>query len=306
MGGTLQRQHTIAEKVSCTGIGLHSGVPVQITLLPARADTGIVIVRSHPDGVVEIPARAAAVASTRFATTIGYNGHTVSTVEHLLAALYGLGVDNARIVVEGPELPVMDGSAASFVYLIRSAGIFVQREPSNVLRFRKPVEVRDGDRWIRVEPDRGFRVSYAIDFEHPAVRRQEFCVERWDPVEFEREIAGARTFGFLSDVFTLWDAGLAKGGSLDNTVVLDDQRVINSNGLRWPDEFVRHKVLDLYGDLALLGAPIRGHIRAERGGHSMHLKLVSAILANPDAWRLQGGDRVGEAAVELRRCAMPA
>jgi UDP-3-O-[3-hydroxymyristoyl] N-acetylglucosamine deacetylase len=302
----LQRQQTIAEKVSCTGIGLHSGVPVQITLLPARAGTGIVIVRNHPGGVVEIPARAGAVASTRLATTLGHNGDTVSTVEHLLAALYGLGVDNARIVVEGPELPVMDGSAASFVYLIRSAGIFVQRERCNVLRFRKPVEVRDGERWIRVEPARAFRVSYAIDFEHPAVRRQEFCVERWDPLEFEREIAGARTFGFLSDVRTLWDAGLAKGGSLDNTVVLDNERVINSDGLRWPDEFVRHKVLDLYGDLALLGAPIRGHIRAERGGHSMHLKLVSAILANPEAWRLEGGDRVGEAAVELRRLATPA
>jgi UDP-3-O-[3-hydroxymyristoyl] N-acetylglucosamine deacetylase len=200
----------------------------------------------------------------------------------------------------------MDGSAASFVYLIRSAGIFVQRERTNVLRFRKPVEVRDGDRWIRVEPARGFRVSYAIDFEHPAVGRQEFCVQRWDPAEFEREIAGARTFGFLSEVRALWDAGLAKGGSLDNTVVLDDERVINGGGLRWPDEFVRHKVLDLYGDLALLGAPIRGHIRAERGGHSMHLKLVSAILANPDAWRLQGGDRVGEAAVELLRFATSA
>ena len=306
MGGALQRQQTIAEKVSCTGIGLHSGVPVQITLLPARAGSGIVIVRNHPGGVVEIPARAGAVASTRLATTLGHNGDTVSTVEHLLAALYGLGIDNARIVVEGPELPVMDASAASFVYLIRSAGIYVQLEPSNVLRFRKPIEVRDGERWIRVEPARAFRVSYAIDFEHPAIRRQEFCVESWDPEAFEREIAGARTFGFLSDVRTLWDAGLAKGGSLDNTVVLDDERVINSDGLRWPDEFVRHKVLDLYGDLALLGAPIRGHIRAERGGHSLHLELVSAILDNPEAWRLEGGDRVGEAAVELRRLATPA
>jgi UDP-3-O-[3-hydroxymyristoyl] N-acetylglucosamine deacetylase len=301
----LQKQQTIAEKVSCTGIGLHSGAPVQITLLPARVDTGIVIVRNHPSGLVEIPARAAAVASTRLATTLRHNGATVATVEHLLAALYGLGVDNARIVVEGPELPVMDGSAASFVYLIRSAGIFVQREQSHVLRFRKPVEVRDGNRWIRVEPARGFRVSYAIDFDHPAVRRQEFRVDRWDPLEFEREIASARTFGFLSDVRALWDAGLAKGGSLENTVVLDDRRVINPNGLRWPDEFVRHKVLDLYGDLALLGAPMRGHIRAERGGHSMHLKLVSAILASPDAWRLQGGDRVDEAAVKLRRSATP-
>jgi UDP-3-O-[3-hydroxymyristoyl] N-acetylglucosamine deacetylase len=279
---------------------------VQITLLPARAGTGIVIVRNHPGGVVEIPARAGAVASTRLATTLGHNGDTVSTVEHLLAALYGLGIDNARIVVEGPEIPVMDGSAASFVYLIRSAGIFVQREPSNVLRFRKPVEVRDGERWIRVEPARAFRVSYAIDFEHPAVRRQEFCVERWDPVEFEREIAGARTFGFLSDVRALWDAGLAKGGSLDNTVVLDDERVINSDGLRWPDEFVRHKVLDLFGDLALVGMPIQGHVRVERGGHSLHQKLVAAILANSHAWEVVEADKRGARGIRLFQAAAAA
>jgi UDP-3-O-[3-hydroxymyristoyl] N-acetylglucosamine deacetylase len=302
----VQRQQTIAEKVSCTGIGLHSGAPVQLTLLPARAGTGIVIVRSDRGRSVEIPARIGAVASTRFATTLGRDGDTVATVEHLLAALYGLGIDNARIIVEGPELPVMDGSAASFVYLIRSAGIFVQRERRSVLRFRKPVEFRDGERWIRVEPARDFRVSYAIDFEHPAIGRQELVVEGRDPTVFEREIAGARTFGFLSDVRALWDAGLAKGGSLENTVVLDASRPVNRDGLRWPDEFVRHKVLDLYGDLALLGMPVQGHVRVERGGHFMHLELVSGILASPDAWRVHGGERVADAALERRRLAASA
>jgi UDP-3-O-[3-hydroxymyristoyl] N-acetylglucosamine deacetylase len=301
----VQRQRTIAEKVSCTGIGLHSGAPVQLTLLPGRADTGIVIVRSDGDRAVEIPARAAAVSSTRFATTLSHDGASVATVEHLLAALVGLGIDNARVVVDGPELPVMDGSAASFVYLVRSAGIFTQRERRPVLRFRKALEVRDGERWIRVEPAREFRVSYAIEFEHPAIRRQELALAGTDPAVFERELAGARTFGFLREVRALWDSGFAKGGSLDNTVVLDDSRVINPEGLRFEDEFVRHKVLDLYGDLALLGVPIEGHVRVERGGHSLHLALVEAILASPDAWRLHGGDRFIEAALELRRHATP-
>lgn len=299
----MHRQQTIAEKVSCTGIGLHSGAPVQLTLLPARAGTGIVIVRNDRGRSVEIPARAGAVHSTAFATTLGSGEDTVGTVEHLLAALYGLGIDNVRVVVEGPELPVMDGSAASFVYLVRSAGIFVQRAPRHVLRFRKPIEVRDGERWIRVEPSRRFRVSYTIDFEHPAIRRQHLELVDEDPGYFEREIAGARTFGFLREVRALWDAGLAKGGSLENTVVLDDAQVVNPEGLRWPDEFVRHKALDLLGDLALLGTRIQGHVRVERGGHSLHLGLVAAILANPDAWRLEGGERLANAALELRASA---
>lgn len=299
-GGSLQRQQTIAEKVSCTGIGLHSGAPVQLTLLPARAGTGIVVVRSDRGRSVEIPARASSVHSTAFATTLGEGEDTVATVEHLLAALYGLGIDNARVVVEGPELPVMDGSAASFVYLIQSAGVFVQRATRPLLRFRKPIEVRDGERWIRIEPARDFRISYAIDFEHPAIARQELHLAAGDPAVFEHELAGARTFGFLSEVRALWDAGLANGGSLENTVVLDDERVVNPEGIRWPDEFVRHKALDLIGDLALLGTRLQGHVRVERGGHSLHLQMVSAILANPDAWRLQGGERFTDAALELR------
>jgi UDP-3-O-[3-hydroxymyristoyl] N-acetylglucosamine deacetylase len=277
------KQHTIAERVSCTGIGLHSGAPVRVALHPARADSGIVFVRTDLCPQVEIPARPRAVRSTRLATTLGCGDATVATVEHLLSVLYGLGVDNLRAEVDGPELPVMDGSAASFVYLIRSAGISTQRATRRALRVRRRVEVCDGERRIGVEPSRCFQVSYAVEFEHPAIGRQEFHVRSPDPGWFERELSASRTFGFLHQVEALWDSGLARGGSLENTVVLDGRGVVNPEGLRWPDEFVRHKVLDLFGDLALLGVPIQGHVRVERGGHSLHQKLVSALLESPEA-----------------------
>ena len=302
----MRKQRTIVEKVSCTGVGLHSGVPVQLTLLPARAGSGVVAVCNDGDSPVEFPCHPRAVQSTNFATTLGREGATVSTVEHLLAACFGLGIDNVRVVIDGPELPVMDGSAAAFVHLIRSAGIFEQRAPCGVLCFRRPIEVRDGERWIRVEPARRFRVSYSIDFDHPAVGRQNFEVDGLDPDHFERELAGARTFAFLRDVQGLWDAGLAKGGSLENTIVLDDDKPLNPEGLRWPDEFVRHKVLDLYGDLALLGLPIEGHIQVERGGHTLHQKLVSAILHDREAWFIHGAERSVESYFELRRIGVPA
>jgi UDP-3-O-[3-hydroxymyristoyl] N-acetylglucosamine deacetylase len=293
------RQHTIAEKVSCSGVGLHNGSPVQLTLRPARADSGIVFVRTDLDPRTEIPARACSVASTRFATTLRQDDVGVGTIEHLLAALFGLGIDNARVGIDGPELPVMDGSAASFVYLIRSAGIFPQREPRYPLRMRRPVEVRDGERSIRVEPADTFQISYAVDFAHPAIRRQTLHLDSVEPESFEREVAGARTFGFLEEVEALRAEGFAHGGSLDNTIVLDDERVLNPEGLRWPDEFVRHKVLDLFGDLALLGAPLLAHVHVERGGHSLHQQLVRAILADPDAWRIDHPDRGVAAALQL-------
>ncbi len=279
-------QQTIAEKVSCTGVGLHSGAPVQLSLHPARANTGVRLVRTDLATPIEIQARPREVASTLFATTLGRGEACVGTVEHLLAALYGLGIDNIRIEVDGPELPVMDGSAAPFVYLIRSAGAFVQRAPRPALRIRRKLEVVDGDRLISIEPARDLHISYAVEFEHPAIRRQELALAPLDADRFEREIAAARTFGFLREVRALWDAGLARGGSLDNTVVLDDERVVNPGGLRWSDEFVRHKVLDLLGDLSLIGMPILGHVRVERGGHCLHQRLVSAILDRPDAWRV--------------------
>jgi UDP-3-O-[3-hydroxymyristoyl] N-acetylglucosamine deacetylase len=261
---------------------------VQLSLHPARANTGIVFVRRDGDRVSEVPARPAWVTSTANATTLGSGKAAVTTVEHLLAALWSLGVDNARVELDGPEIPVMDGSAASFVYLIRSAGRFAQKARRPELRVRKPIELRDGSRSIRIEPAPRLEIRYAVDYDHPSIGRQEIRFDRIDGEVFEHQIAGARTFGFLRDVKVLWEAGLGRGGSFDNTVLLDDDRVANPDGLRWPDEFVRHKVLDLLGDLAVLGVTVRGRITAERGGHSLHQKLVSELLRRRDAWRLHG------------------
>ena len=283
----MRKQQTLAERVSCTGTGLHSGAPVRLELSPAREGTGIVFVRTDHVHAVEIPARPSGVTSTRLATTLGSGDASVATVEHLLAALYGLAIDNVRISVDGPELPVMDGSAASFVYLIRNAGVRVQREPRAVLRVLEPIEVDEGARRIRIEPARGLRISYAVDFAHPAIGRQELRFDSLDARRFETEISSARTFGFLQDVRALWGAGLAQGGSLHNTVLLDEASVMNPDGLRWPDEFVRHKVLDLLGDLALLGVSIDGHVKVECGGHALHHRLVAALLERPHAWRLR-------------------
>jgi len=280
-------QRTIAEKISCTGIGLHSGEPVQLTLHPARAGSGIVFVRTDLPQLVEVPANHSAVTSTRLATTLGRGDATVGTVEHLLSALCGLGIDNVRVEVDGPEIPVMDGSAASFVFLIRAAGIFDQGVPRRSLRVRRALEVRDGDRLIRIEPARELRVTYSVDFAHPAIGRQQLRDLVIDDESFESEICRARTFGFLREVEALWRSGLARGGNLDNTVVMDDFRVLNRDGLRWSDEFVRHKALDLIGDLALLGLPLEGHVVVERGGHALHQRLVRALLDQPSHWTIE-------------------
>jgi UDP-3-O-[3-hydroxymyristoyl] N-acetylglucosamine deacetylase len=277
-------QRTIAEKTSCAGVGLHSGAPVELTLHPAAANSGIVFERSEAGRVVEIPARPDFVTSTFYATTLGRGSSSVATVEHLLAALYGLGIDNVRVEVQGPEIPVMDGSAASFVYLIRQAGIFEQEALRRVLRVREPLEVRDGGRRVRIEPARSLRISYAVDFEHPCIGRQAMRDIELVNGSFESELARARTFGFLHEVQSLWRSGLARGGSLENTVVLDERGVMNPEGLRYPDEFVRHKVLDLLGDLALLGTPIQGRIRVERGGHALHQRLVAELARRAEAW----------------------
>jgi UDP-3-O-[3-hydroxymyristoyl] N-acetylglucosamine deacetylase len=291
----VNQQRTIAEKISCTGLGLHSGVPVQITLRPARINTGVVFVRRDGAETVDIPALSRYVSSTSHATTLSRAGASVTTVEHILAALHAFGVDNVRIEVDGPEVPAMDGSAASFVHLIRAAGLYDQQEERQALCIRKAIEVIDGDREIRIEPFRHFRISYAVDFEHPAIRRQELQIPRFSREIFERELARARTFGFLHEVSALRRAGLAQGGSLDNTVVLDSTRVINSDGLRWPDEFVRHKVLDMIGDLSMLGMEIQGHVKVERGGHALHHQLMSELLRRPDAWYVVGAeDEIGQ------------
>ena len=301
-------QRTIAEKISCTGIGLHSGQPVQLTLQPARAGSGVVFVRTDLPRPVEVRAIHSAVTSTRLATTLGSGDATVGTVEHLLAAVYGLGIDNVRIEVDGPEIPVMDGSSASFVFLIRAAGVFEQGAPRRVVRVRRPVEVRDGERRLRIEPARGLRVSYSVDFAHPAIGRQQIRDLTVDDESFEQEICRARTFGFLREVEALWRNGLARGGNLDNTVVMDDFRVLNRDGLRWPDEFVRHKVLDLLGDLALVGMPIEGHLVVERGGHALHQRFVQALVEQPSHWTAEVEAapmrRVGETRGRLARASV--
>ena len=258
-------------------MGLHTGKPVQLTLHPARAGSGIVFVRTDISHPIEIPATQTSLVRTHLATTLGRGDVCVDTVEHLLAAFYGLGIDNARVEIDGPEIPGMDGSAASFASLIRSAGAYEQSALRRVMRVRRPLEIRDGDRWLRVEPHRGLKVSYEIDFAHPLIGRQVLRDFAVGEESFEREIAPARTFGFVAEVQALWRAGRARGASLDNTLVLDASRVLNRGGLRFADEFVRHKVLDLLGDLALLGARLEGHVRVRRGGHALHQRLVAKL-----------------------------
>jgi UDP-3-O-[3-hydroxymyristoyl] N-acetylglucosamine deacetylase len=283
------QQRTLAGKVACTGLGLHTGAPVTLRLSPARVDSGIRFLRRDVANSDEVAASAEFVSSTSNATTLGTGDTAISTVEHLLASLYALGVSNARIELDGPEVPVMDGSAASFVHLIQSAGVYEQHEPQAVMQIERKIEFDDGERSISIEPARHLQISYLIDFPHPAIGLQELSIERLRPATFELELARARTFGFLADVEALRRAGLAGGASLANTVVLDSKSVVNPGGLRWPDEFVRHKAMDLVGDLSLLGFPVHGHVRVRRGGHSIHLQLVHEILRQRDAWRLRGG-----------------
>ena len=282
------QQRTLAEKVSRTGLGLHTGAPVRLSLLPARVDTGLRFVRHNGSTSHETLACHASLSGSAYATTLGKDDASVSTVEHLLAALYALGVSNARIEVDGPEIPVMDGSAESFVHMIHNAGTNEQHEPRAVMQVERKVAFEDGSRSISIEPAKHLSISYCVDFAHPVIGVQELNIAELRPELFETEIARARTFGFLDEVESLRRAGLARGGSLSNTVVLDADGVINPAGLRWHDEFVRHKVLDLIGDLSLLGVSLHGHVRVERGGHAIHHRLVEELLCQRDAWSLKG------------------
>jgi UDP-3-O-[3-hydroxymyristoyl] N-acetylglucosamine deacetylase len=248
-----------------------------VRLLPAPEDAGIAIVRALDGRRVEIPVRPDLVVATERATTLARDGACAATVEHLLAALYGLGVDNLRAELDGPELPALDGSAAPWVELLRHAGLRDQAAARRALALGRELEVREGERWIRAEPADRLAVAYAIDYAHPAVGRQELAIDGDDPERFAREIAPARTFGFTSELRDLERAGLARGGSLASAVLLDERGVVNPEGLRFPDELVRHKVLDLYGDLALLGRRLRARVRVERGGHRLHQALVAAL-----------------------------
>jgi UDP-3-O-[3-hydroxymyristoyl] N-acetylglucosamine deacetylase len=296
-------QHTLKKSASCVGIGLHSGQKVRLTLHPAPADSGIVFVRTDVGGSPPIPARLNHVVDTLRATTLGLDGVTVSTVEHLLSALSGLGVDNARIEVNSAEVPIMDGSSAPFVRLIRSAGLERQDRPRKYYALSAPVTVRDGDRFVSAVPSRDFKVECFIDFDHPLMKSQSYTVTVTRSA-FESEISRARTFGFLREVEYLKQQGLALGGSLDNAVVMDDFGVLNQEGLRYDNEFVRHKALDFIGDAALLGAPLLGWFSTSKAGHTLHNAFMRELLAaattltliDPSAVATLAGSGIREAA----------
>lgn len=271
------QQITIMRKVECTGIGLHSGKKVKLALRPAPEDTGIVFHVPGRDGRREITPVPEAVIATGLATTLGRDNVTVATVEHLLAALRGLGIDNVRIDVDGGEIPIMDGSAAPFIMLLSEAGVRVQHKPRKVLRIKKPVNFIRGSKGIRAEPYNGFHVDYAIDFPHPSIGRQRLALDV-TPRTFS-SVAKARTFGFLRDVEMLRERGLALGGSLDNAVVLDERGVLNKEGLRHSDEFVRHKLLDFVGDMAMLPLPLHGRFTVSCSGHALNNEFLRHIAA---------------------------
>ncbi len=280
-----QFQTTLRDSVHLTGIGLHSGNPVRMDLLPAAVDTGVVFERPGSDGEWHrVPARADLVTETTLCTALTCDDHRVATVEHVLSAVTGLGLDNVVIRLSAAEVPIVDGSAGPFVFLIQSTGLREQDAPRRYLRLRQPVQVQDGDKWARIEPYDGFRLSFSIDFEHPAIEAGQCVTVDITPETYIRELSRARTFGFLRDIEYLRQHDMALGGSLDNAIVLDDYRVLNDEGLRYGDEFVRHKVLDAVGDLALLGAPLRAQYTGFKAGHALNNQLARAVLNNPDCY----------------------
>ena len=282
-------QRTIKTLTRAVGVGLHSGQRVELTLRPAAIDTGIVFRRVDLPQPVDIPVSAQAVSDTRMASTISSGSAKVHTVEHLMSAFAGLGLDNLYIDITAEEVPILDGSAASFVYLLQSAGIVKQRAARKFVRVLRPVEVREGEgaqgKWSRLEPYHGYKLRFEIDFAHPAVDSTGQCVEfDLSANNYVRDIARARTFGFTRDVEMMRSRGLALGGSLDNAIVLDDYRVLNSEGLRYDDEFAKHKILDAMGDLYLLGRPLLASYTAYRSGHALNNLLLRALLEQPDAF----------------------
>jgi UDP-3-O-[3-hydroxymyristoyl] N-acetylglucosamine deacetylase len=280
-------QKTLRNVIRAKGVGLHSGEQVSLTLRPAPADTGIVFRRVDLEPVVEIAATLDNVGDTRLSTALCYKGVRISTVEHLLSALSGLGIDNAVVDVTAAEVPIMDGSAAPFVFLIRSAGIEEQRVAKRFLRILQSVEVSDGDKWARFSPYQGFRVDFTIDFNHPMFRGQYRQSEiDFSKTSFVREVSRARTFGFMSDIEKLREDQLALGGSLDNAVVLDDYRVVNEDGLRYRDEFVKHKMLDAIGDLYLLGHSLIGSFTGYKSGHALNNCLLRELIRQQDSWEV--------------------
>lgn len=293
MTGSSRTQQTLGDRVTLSGVGVHSGKPVTMTLCPADAGSGIVFLRTNlADGIDrEIPAHIRAVGATELCTVLGAPcGASVATVEHLVAALAGLGIDNCLVEIDGAEVPVMDGSAASYIEAIDQVGIVAQRAPKRFLKVLKPVRVSNGAAWAEFLPYAGTRFDLTIDYDCPVIGRQEIGIDI-DPRSFRRDIARARTFGYMRDVEKLWAMGFAVGSSLENTVVIGNEGVVNPEGLRYRDEFVRHKVLDAIGDLALAGAPLQGRYRSYKGGHKLNAMALSALLADAEAWTLAGTER---------------
>lgn len=283
----LIRQRTLRNPIRATGVGLHSGEKVYLTLKPAPVDTGIVFRRTDLDPVVEIPAIAENVGETTLSTTLVKDDVRVSTVEHLLSAMAGLGIDNAYVELSTQEVPIMDGSAGPFVFLLQSAGIEEQDAAKKFIRIKKEVTVQHGDKVASFLPFNGFKVSFAIDFDHPVFRgRKVDAMMDFSTTSFVKEISRARTFGFMHEIEYLRSQGLARGGSVDNAVVVDEYRILNEDGLRYEDEFVKHKVLDAIGDLYLLGNSLIGEFRAYKSGHALNNAVLRALIARTDAWEV--------------------
>jgi UDP-3-O-[3-hydroxymyristoyl] N-acetylglucosamine deacetylase len=280
---TLKYQRTIASPIECSGIGLHSGNKVKKRILPAPSDTGIRFKRIDLGDGMEIEALAKYVVDTSLNTTLGKNRVIIKTTEHLLSALAGLGIDNVIIELDASEVPIMDGSAMPYVYLLTSAGIRRQGQLQRFIKILEPIEIKDEDRFAAVYPSDFPEITYEIDFDHPVLKKQHYHY-RTNEDAFVREIARARTFGLLKEVEYLQAHGFAKGGSLDNAIVIGDYRILNPDGLRYPDEFVRHKILDSIGDLSLAGNPIIGHFQAIKSGHALNTRLVQTILDSPEKW----------------------
>ncbi len=296
------RQRTLKKVVQATGVGLHTGEKVYLTLRPAPANSGIIFRRVDQDPAVEISAEAYAVHDTRLSTCLEAHGVRVATIEHLMSAFAGLGIDNAYVDLTSAEVPIMDGSAGTFIFLLQSAGIEEQPAAKKFIRVKKAVEVKDGDKWVRFEPYNGYKLTFTINFAHPVIAntRQNFVIDLGEH-SYVREISRARTFGFMQEVEYMRSQGLGHGGSLDNAIVMDEYRVINPDGLRFEDEFVRHKVLDAIGDLYLLGHPLIGAFSGYRSGHALNNALVRALLENKEAWEFVTFGSAADAPAFLRQ-----
>jgi UDP-3-O-[3-hydroxymyristoyl] N-acetylglucosamine deacetylase len=279
------KQRTLKNVIRATGVGLHTGKKVYLTLRPAAVDTGIIFRRVDLADPVEIKARPENVGDTRLSTTLVKGDVRISTVEHLLSALAGLGIDNAYVDVSAPEVPIMDGSAGPFVFLVQSAGIEEQSAPKRFIRIKRSVIVEQDDKWARFDPFDGFKVGFSIDFDHPVFQsHQQNAVVDFSTTSFVREVSRARTFGFMRDIEQLRERELALGGSLDNAIVVDDYRILNEDGLRYEDEFVKHKILDAIGDLYLLGHSLIGAFSGHKSGHALNNRLLRALMADESAW----------------------